>query len=699
MKIPPALFLLVFGREIEMQMALGIDTGGTYTDGALIDLLTQKVIVKGKARTTRENLSLGINNLIEKLKDVPFEKIQLVALSTTLATNAIVEGMGGEVGVILLGREASGSIPARQVSVVAGGHDIKGKQKQELDLLDVRRALNEMCGKIDALAISGYLSVRNPEHELLVKAEAQKILDVPVVCAHQLTTALGFHERSVTAVLNARLLPIIAELIESIKQVMRGYGIKAPLMIVKGDGSLMSEEVGRQKPIETILSGPAASIVGATFLTDEKDAIVVDVGGTTTDVASLEEGMPKLNIEGATVGGWLTRVKAARISTFGVGGDSLLAEEDGALKIGPQRVWPVSVAAQQYPHLLHELKQVLNSDNKGKEIVSGQPIDCYILLRKPQSDRLSLAEKEVIDCLSLAPHNVFQIAALVGKDPSLLGLKGLVDRGFLARVSLTPTDLLHVQGSYVEWNREAALTAVNILAWLLKMEVEAFVSYALKEVERKMAAAVLQSILNDSGYGMDISEQPLLKPFIDRILGRTNEQFECRVAVAKPLIAIGAPVKSFLPQVAEQLGTRLVIPEHAEVANAVGAATGRVMEQIRILIRPGAEGFIVYAPWERKGFVELEDAAVWAQESGRKYIAEQATKAGAGKLDVAVEREDVYSSTSRRWDTDLFVESRIDIVAIGRPQWEGEGNDPDHGLHDIARRGLGSTKKKAGSRC
>lgn len=661
-------------------IALGIDTGGTYTDGVLVDLFSQLVITKGKARTTHENLTVGINNCLEILKNQSlrlhgelFSNIKLVALSTTLATNAIVEGKGGEVGLLLLGHGIEGPVPTGHVMEVAGGHDIKGREKQPLNLEGVRRALLAMKGQIDALAVSGYLSVRNPVHELMVRDEAERILNIPVVCAHQLTTALGFYERSVTAVLNARLLPTIAELLESVRKVLNIYGIEAPLMVVKGDGSLMSENVTREKPIETILSGPAASIIGATFLTGRKEAVVVDMGGTTTDVASLEAGMPLINPEGAIVGGLLTRVNAARISTFGLGGDSELWLEKGELKIGPQRVWPLCVAVSSYPHLLGELNRVFNSDRKTKEVSGGQPWDCYILLKQPDAKNLSPVEKQVIDVLRIAPHNIFTIASLLEKDVSLLVLKSLVDREIVARASLTPTDLLHVRGDYSQWDCRGAEVGARIQAWRLKRDLDQFTDEALKAVERRIAGSLLQSLLNDSGSRMDIFKEALLKPFIERILGISTDQFQCMVKLDKPIIAIGAPVKNFMPRVAALLNTELIIPEHAEVANAVGAATGQVMEQFEILIRPSPEGgFIVHAPWERKDFMELIDAVDYAGSEGEKYILNRAQKAGAAAVNVTVTREDIYSNTAQKWDEELFVETRIEVMAVGRPRWKDE---------------------------
>ncbi|HWI54450.1 MAG TPA: hydantoinase/oxoprolinase family protein, partial [Desulfobacteria bacterium] len=301
-----------------MVLALGIDTGGTFTDSVIYQLAEGTVVVKAKAPTTYNDFARGIRNSINKMAFKEFEKIRLVSLSTTMATNAIVEGRGCEVGLILIGEKPNGPLPVRNFAVVRGGHDIKGNPREELDPEEVEQALEAIKDNVEAFAVSGFASVRNPEHELRIKELIEKKYNLPVVCGHQLTTSLGFHERSVTAALNAKLIPIIRGLINSVKSVLAELKINdAQLMVVKGDGTLMNVSTALEKPIETILSGPAASIIGATVLTDLSHALVLDMGGTTTDIAVLKNGVPRINPEGATVGGWLTRVEAANIYTYG----------------------------------------------------------------------------------------------------------------------------------------------------------------------------------------------------------------------------------------------------------------------------------------------------------------------------------------------------------------------------------------------
>ena len=197
-----------------MSLVLGIDTGGTYTDGVIVDRSSRTVLAKAKSLTTKDDLSKGIISCINAMDYDRLADISLVSLSTTLATNAIVEGHGCEVGLLMIGFEPEKEIPVRQVRVVPGGHNVKGLQKEAFDDSLSREAIESFRGLVDAIAVSGYLSIRNPEHELRALALISEILDIPVVCAHHLTRSLGIHERTVTATLNAKLLPIIRDLLD-----------------------------------------------------------------------------------------------------------------------------------------------------------------------------------------------------------------------------------------------------------------------------------------------------------------------------------------------------------------------------------------------------------------------------------------------------------------------------------------------------
>ena len=652
-----------------MSLVLGIDTGGTFTDGVLLDLDTKEVKDKAKAFTTREDLSIGIRTCIETMGQLDLRRVQLVSLSTTLATNAIVEGRGCRVGLILIGHESTGNLPAQQVFVVRGGHDIKGIPIAELDLEAIRKRIYELRGKVDTIAISGYLSVRNPEHEQNAQRIIREFWDGPIVCAHQLTTALGFHERTVTACLNARLLPIIAELLTAVKVVLKEKGIFAPLMIVKGDGSLMSEEMTREKPIETILSGPAASIAGSVYLTGTESALALDMGGTTTDIAILEKGRPKMNREGATVGGWKTRVEAAEISTFGLGGDSYIqVSKDRKLIIGPKRVWPLSVIANKYPNLVNELKRV----DPDQQIIDTQIIDCFMLVKKPANkDRWQNTEWDIINALEDSAHNIIVLAEKVRQDPNLLPLKELEQAQVIGRISFTPTDLLHVQHTFTEYNVPAAQAGAKILAHRLGLGIEEFADKALNEISTTLCMTILQSFAYREGLSINLSKETGAAFLLSSLLNVNHKHgFKSEITLDYPIVALGAPVSSYLPTVGEVLHTPVLIPTHAEVANAVGAASGQVATKIPLLIKPGVTGgYVVHASWKREVFLYLEEAENYAMAKAKEVALERAKLEGVVNPELLVEKEEIVSHSTGGDDV-VFIETRIEVTAIGHPNWK-----------------------------
>lgn len=665
-----------------VNLALGIDTGGTLTDGVLFDLDRKEIVAKTKVITTRHNLNLAVeqclDNLLSRREQAELDRIKMVSLSTTLATNAIVEGQGAEVGLILIGHEQDQSLPTPFYASIGGGCNLKGKFKAEVDLEAAAGAVEAMKGKVDAFAVSGYLSVRNPAQELAVEKLIRRLTDYPVVCAHHLSSDLGFHERTVTAVLNARLMPLITDLMTAVKESMARRGLSAPLMVVKGDGSLISEQKAREKPIETILSGPAASITGAMALTGLADGIVIDMGGTTTDLALLQEGRPSIDSRGARVGGWLTRVRAAEITTIGLGGDSLIGvDRSGILSIGPQRVFPLSWIASQHEQLVQELEEIREVDY---DLFTTLPTTVLVYIKEPLNLKLSDAEREIIGLIRETPRTLYHISRELGRDFDLLPWGRLVNVGSLHRASVTPTDILHVTGAFSQWNREAAGLGVKMLARRFKTGPDIFCSAVMEKIYFKIAALITGRLLAGQGSGAPEIDDPASRYFLGEILspdkGEGDIEFSAKVNL--PLIAVGAPVQAYFPETAKRLSARLFLPPSAEVANAVGTVSGQTVERALILIKPGeGGGFIVHAPWGRKAFMEFADAGACALQEGKDHVREQALAAGAADIEISVDRKDRFSSLTAPADEGeedgsgmehrIFIESIIEISAVGRP--------------------------------
>ncbi|MDO5548774.1 MAG: hydantoinase/oxoprolinase family protein [Eubacteriales bacterium] len=529
---------------------LGIDTGGTYTDGVIIDRETKEIHCEAKALTTPEQLSIGIENCICALKFFDWDKVELVCLSTTLATNAVVEGKSCSTGVILLGKEPKGEIPAKRKVVIDSQVNIRGNVQERIHPDEILRAAETLSKSCEAIAVSGYASVRNPVQEQEVKRIIQEKQKIPVVCGHELTGTLGFYERTVTAVLNAGLIPIIQELMHSIEGVMEAKGIKAPVMVMRGDGSLMRASYALQRPIETVLSGPAASVVGGMFLSGLDHCQVIDIGGTTTDIAYVKDGNCRISKEGAVVSGWHTRVRAMEICTFGLGGDSAIrVGDDASILIGPQKIMPYC----------------RRSDGNTK-------------------------------------------------------------------AGLTPTDILHASGEFEEWNRQASRKAIREVSEKLNLTPESVIT-----------------TLKDAVYAQ-----------LETYCSKSREIF----AIEKntPVVGVGAPAKAWVSKNKTE-GQDTVIPPHASIANAVGAAVGRILETTEVLIRRNKRNktYLVFTEKQRIQVESLVKGRTTGRELGRKIVMQKAREAGADEM-TWEEDHRIIQDKQGNW-----IEECIHITVSGNP--------------------------------
>ena len=663
-----------------MDIGLGFDTGGTYTDAVLMDLSNGKVIAKAKALTTRDDLSMGIKESVKDFDKKLFKDIVMVSMSSTLATNSIVEGKGCRVGLISIGEEFDHSIHADMYAIIQGGHDLAGKEAKELDEQAAADAIRSMEGKVDGLAVTGYLSVRNPDHEMRVKKIAGDILNVPVVCGHELSSSLGYNERTVTSVMNARLIPIIKELIDSIKSVMKHYGITAPLMIVKGDGSLMSEEVAVGRPIETILSGPASSLIGAKMLTSRNDAIVVDVGGTTTDIGILRNGQPRLEKEGAVIGGKRTRVLAAEISTSGIGGDSRMIVNGGKFILSSLRVVPLCIAAEKWPSLKENLRIAagLDTRNSPESLDHSnilQDIEFFIKLKTVKNALISDGDLRFMELAETVPISLSQASAKLGIHPFTFSIGKMEELGMIQRIGFTPTDVLRAEGSYTEYPEEPSLLGAEYMAKRMNMPMKEFISFAKDKVITKLSEELLKKLFFEETGSMSldkISEDMMNK----MISGHEGLDYSCSVKLNKPIIGIGAPVEAYLPEVARKVNAELLIPEHSEVGNAVGAVTGSVIETLDVLIRPrSGKGnaddppCTVFSSVERIDFEAISEALDHIRTKYTEHVTERAKKAGADYIETKVDVKERTYALGAGFDAGkVLLEIEVKVTAVGKPR-------------------------------
>lgn len=667
-----------------MNLGLGIDTGGTYTDSVVIDLDDGKVLSKSKALTTRNDLSIGISNSIDNLDESLLNRIKLVSVSSTLATNSVVEGKGCRVGLIVIGYEFDGLISVEEVIQIKGGHNLAGDVEQELDLGAAKDFVLRVKDKVDAFALSSYLSVRNPEHEIALKEMIASLTSSPIVCGHELSSKLGFSERTITAVLNARLIPIIADLVASVKSVLKDHDIKAPLMIVKGDGSLMGESVAKERPVETILSGPAASLTGARYLTGEDEAVVIDVGGTTTDIGILRKGRPRLDPEGALIGGWRTRVRAADISTSGVGGDSRVVVHNDKIHLSPLRVVPLCIANTMFPEIQEKLEKAKSFSVRPQQSYLdisrvNQTTEFFVFLREVKGYDLSKQERTLIELVKQEPRSIQEISEITREHPISFDVRRLEEIGMIQRIGLTPTDALHTEGSYSRFDPKPSKVGVEIQAKVLGMSPGDFCRAVKNAVIDKIATELVKKLICEETGETCFCK--VTEDFVGKFVRQeTGLDYYCRLYLNKKIIGIGAPVGTYLPGVAERLSTELVLPDNAEVGNAVGAITGSIIENIVILIRPKPRmgimenpPCILHSPTEKKEFETLAEAIDYAKAVGAKTAADRAIMSGADDVEVVVENSEMRTKLGKEWGDDLLLEVKILVTAVGKPKQFFEG--------------------------
>jgi N-methylhydantoinase A/oxoprolinase/acetone carboxylase beta subunit len=666
-----------------MALLLGIDTGGTYTDAVLLDEAAGRVLAKAKALTTRPDLALGVGRAIDAVlaeTGIAPAEVGLVSLSTTLATNALVEGQGGRVALVFVGFEEkelardglSDALRGDPVIRIAGGHDHGGGEAVALDRAALEAGLAALGPEISGVAVAARFATRNPAHEIAVRDTVREVSGLPVTCSHELSSGLGGPKRALTAVLNARLIGMIDRLIAATEAHVAGAGIHARLMVVRGDGALISSDVARQKPIETILSGPAASIAGAGWLTGETDALVSDIGGTTTDVCLLRDGRPAIDPEGARVGPFRTMVEAVAMRTTGLGGDSEVHLEAGleaGLRLGPRRVMPVSLLAVEAPELVHgALDRALSSEAPGE----GAGRFAVPLWHGDLPPGLDAREAAVAARMAEGPVTIGAALKSRIEGPALMRL---VTRGLAMIAAVTPSDAAHVLGRVDAWDREAAEKALMLFARQRNGRGERIAASAGEIAQRIVDQVTTQTVecLLEAAFAEDgrdwngiaptlLARHPLAMAGLDRGAGLVR----MALTLGVPVVALGASAGCYYGAVGERLGVRVIVPEHAGVANAVGAVVGLVSMQAEgTVTSPGPGLFVAHLPAGPERFAD-RDGALGALEAALSAEAEaKARAAGVAEVRTIATRDlrEVEIEGSP-----MFIEGKVRVTAQGRPR-------------------------------
>ncbi len=620
-----------------MAYSLGIDAGGTYTDSILIRNSDGTVVGSNKALTSYPDPLEGIRDSIDGLDQEYLKEVTLVSVSTTLATNTILEKTGFPVGLVLVGDyEIPRDSRIENYIMVKGGHDSHGNEIAPLDLERVRGFVLRLKDKVAAFAVSSYFSVRNPDHELQVKALIKELTGLPVVCGHELAQSLGAYERGVTAYLNAQLLPVAESFLETVVGEIERRGIDSRIAMLRCDGSVVSMQEAMKKPIESVFSGPAASLLGASYLSKHETCAAIDVGGTSTDVSLIYRGLPYLSETGAVVGGWQTKVRALRMETSAMGGDSHVWVQGSNTSIGPRRVIPLCRAAVLYPDFMHSLKKRWIPDRlKLNEHIQATKFFARTG-RKPIE--LSGEEEELLALIGDEPKSLNDVYWDRKILPSRRVMDSLIQKRLVQAIGFTPTDALHVLGDYDEWDSEASLIGATLLANFVGMDKYEFCTNVKRLFARNMAKDLLAFLME----GVDKAE-------IEKVL---EGSFFSRFKVDVPVVLLGGPVRAYLDELRELIDAEILLPDYSDVGNAVGALVGKGIKRAEISVRTmyseskydlRTKGIFVYTPVGRRHFLTRKEALEYAEDFGRKLIFDYMAESGLSpdQIEINVERKEI----------------------------------------------------------
>ncbi|MGI6172567.1 MAG: hydantoinase/oxoprolinase family protein [Christensenellales bacterium] len=641
-----------------MRIGIGIDTGGTYTDAVLYDLDENRVLSGAKALTTREDLSIGIGEALGRLDPVLAKEACLVALSTTLATNACVEDKGGRAKLLFI------NIPQKTVDWVGGEYGLRDKSAilccegegarfdgsvaAEPDWERLIEDGKAWLSDAEGLAIVELYAMNNGG---IVEKKAKElfsaICDVPIICGSELFQDLNSIKRGASTLLNARLVPILRDFMLAIRKVLSERGISASTLVVRSDATVMSDEFALLRPVETILCGPAASVLGGAALTEERDCVIVDMGGTTTDVSIVKGGKPVTETDGVRVGNYSTYVKGVFTDTFALGGDSAIRMLEGNIALQQRRVTPLCIAAQKWGSIKDELKKLIE---RAPQHTKPLHEFLYAVKNIEGNARYTARERDFVSKLWGKALPLEEAAKCIGERASTFNIDRLENENIIMRAGFTPTDAMHVVGDFSRFDAEASRLAAEYFSMTLsgrtadEMDIRRLCGEVYDAVKEKLYANIVRILLKDShpkifARGMDGQISDMI-----RAAWRGDAALlDFRFTTGASLVSIGAPTHVFLPDVAKKLATKCVVPEYAAVANAVGAITGRVSAQAKVKIVPdykafGVDGYIVQGSENVRAETMQEAISLAKADAHRSVVREARLRglSGAPRIEIEV---------------------------------------------------------------
>ena len=660
-----------------MRIGIGIDTGGTYTDAVAYDFDAKKILETAKALTTKEDFSRGILQALEGISTSLLNEAEILSLSTTLATNACVENRGGNAKLIIFGGDkrviddlgaAYGLPPSDELYLQESYTTFSGVIEREPDWELFCKNIENGYEDLDCVGIVEINAMRTgASAEKQAKTLFGEKYDIPAICGHELFSNLNYLQRGSSALLNARLFPVIGEFMEAIKTAVSKRGIKAKLIIMRSDGSVMSEEFASLHPIETLLCGPAASALGGLRLCDETNGVVIDMGGTTTDISLIKGGVPVSNDGGVSLGKWKTFVNGLYNKTIGLGGDSAIHYTKNGIYLEEYRVVPLCVAASTYPVIIDNLRRLVQEERKHTKFLHE-----HLLLTKDidESPRYTKEEKRLCAALKKGPLSLEYAAYAMGKNIFSIDAWRLVKEGIVQICGLTPTDIMHIKNDFSQYSTEASLLGAEYVAFSTGISVDKLCELVYREVKRKLYLNIIIALLENQNKHYKMHGVP------DELVNLINNSFDSAEKCADDdfiktsfsteysLIGTGAPIPVFLDDVAKMLNTRAVIAENYEVANAVGAITGNLDATHSVEItRTNKMDFVVFGNDETKSFREREDAEAFAVSQAEQGALKEVLARGAkGEITVYSQIEHLETMV---YTHPVYLGSTVTARAVG----------------------------------
>ncbi|MBQ3131305.1 MAG: hypothetical protein IJC24_01210, partial [Clostridia bacterium] len=480
-------------------------------------------------------------------------------------------------------------------------------------------------------------------------------LDIPVVCGHSLFSESNIIKRGASALLNARLISVIEDFLRAVEKALKDRGISAPIVIVRSDGSLMSSAFTASRPVETLLCGPVASVMGAAELTDAKDCIVVDMGGTTTDIAFVKKGKPQRVEGGIRIGGWSTFVKGLFVDTFGLGGDSgVTLSTERQLILEEEKAYPLCMAAEKWPSLLEHLRR--RAADTDRLITPQQNI--YVKVREPNKNGYTDLEKQLMEWLT-EPHSLEELKKLHAQVIMPSHLARLLREGIVMRCGVTPTDVMHVRRDFTRYCAEASRLGLEEMARKAGCSLDDLCAKIYDSVKGKLYRNIVRILIEDAFPSLKAEGAG---PALDMLTndayhrakaGDCNEFLGCRFFTPAKLVGIGAPTKLFLQDVGRLLGTKVITSPYSPVANALGAVVGKASAaaSMEVSYMVDEDTYVVSGHGIRQVFDTREAAEAAADQLAEKQAIKEAIERGADPRGITTELERTLNTFEAEYGT------------------------------------------------